>query len=137
MGQPQVRVTVDTNVLIRAVVGDDEKQARAATKLLRSAELVAVPAPCLCEFAWVLRRVYKFKRQDIQAALEALLDAGNIVVDRSAAEAGLAVFKAGGDLADGLIAHEGRWLGGDTFVSFDASAVDLLARQGQDAKLLN
>lgn len=137
MGQPRVRVTVDTNVLIRAVVGDDERQARAATKLLTSAELVAVSAPCLCEFVWVLRRVYKFKRQDIQAALEALLDAGNIVVDRSAAEAGLAVFKAGGDLADGLIAHEGRRLGGDTFVSFDASAVDLLARQGQDAKLLH
>jgi hypothetical protein len=44
--------------------------------------------------------------------------------------------RVGGDPADGLIAHEGRWLGGDTFVSFDAAAVDLLARQGQDAKLL-
>jgi predicted nucleic-acid-binding protein len=131
-----VKVTVDTNVLIRAVVRDDEKQAKAATTLLKSAELVAVPLPCLCEFVWVLRRVYKLKRPDIQAALEALLDAGNVVVDRSAAEAGLAVFKAGGDLADGLIAHEGRWLGADTFVSFDASAVNLLARQGQDAKLL-
>jgi len=136
MGRPQVRVTVDTNVLIRAVVRDDEKQAKAATKLLKSAELIAVTAPCLCEFVWVLRRVYKFKRQDIQAALEALLDAGNVVVDRSAAEAGLAAFKAGGDLADGLIAHEGRWLGGDTFVSFDASAVDLLARHGHETKLL-
>ena len=61
--------------------------------------------PSLCEFVWVLRRVYKFERQDIEAAL-----------------AGLTVFKAGGDLADGLIAHEGRWLGADTFVSFDASA---------------
>lgn len=66
-----------------------------------------------------------------------MLDAGNVVDDQSAAEAGLAALKAGGDLANGLIAHEGRWLGGDTFVSFDASAVDLLMRQGQDAKLLN
>jgi len=132
-----VRVTVDTNVLVRAVVRDDEKQARAAAKLLRSAELVAVPAPCLCELVWVLHRVYKFKRQDIQAALEALLDADNVIVDRSAAEAGLAVFKAGGELADGLIAHEGRWLGGDTFVSFDTLAVGLIAQQGQDAKLLS
>jgi predicted nucleic-acid-binding protein len=131
-----VKVTVDTNVLIRAVVRDDEKQAKAATVLLKSAELVAVTLPCLCEFVWVLRRVYKFKRQDIQAALEALLDAGNVVVDQSAAEAGLAVFRGGGDLADGLIAHEGRWLGGDIFFSFDASAVDLLARQGQEARLL-
>ena len=136
MGRPQVNVTVDTNVLIRAVVRDDEAQAKAATTLLRSAELVAVSLPCLCEFVWVLRRLYKFKRQDIQAALEALLDAGNVVVDRPAAEAGLAAFKAGGDLADGLIAHEGRWLGGDTFVSFDRAAVDVLARQGQETRLL-
>jgi predicted nucleic-acid-binding protein len=131
-----VKVTVDTNVLIRAVVRDDAKQAKAAAALLESAELVAVSLPSLCEFVWVLRRVYKFKPPDIQAALEALLDAGNVVVDRPAAEAGLAVFKAGGDLADGLIAHEGRWLGGETFVSFDAAAVNLLAQQGQDAKLL-
>lgn len=132
-----MKVTVDTNVLIRAVVRDDEKQAKAATKLLRSAELVAISTPCLCEFVWVLQRVYKFKRQEVQVALEALLDAENVVVDRSAAEAGLAMLKAGGDLADGLIAHEGQWLGGDTFVSFDALAVKLLTRQGQDATLLS
>lgn len=136
MGRPQVKVTVDTNVLIRAVVRDDERQAKAATALLRSAERVAVPLPCLCEFVWVLRRVYRLEPPDILAALDALLDADNVVVDRPAAEAGLAVFKAGGDLADGLIAQEGRSLGADTFVSFDRAAVDVLARQGQDTRLL-
>ena len=40
------------------------------------------------------------------------------------------------DFADGLIAYEGNWLGGDTFVSFDKRAVSLIARQGQQAKLL-
>ncbi|WP_428670534.1 PIN domain-containing protein [Reyranella sp.] len=79
MGQPQGRVTVDTNVLIRAVFRDDGKQAKAATKLFKSAQLVAVSAPCLCEFVWVLRRVYKVKRQDIQAALEALLGSDTFV----------------------------------------------------------
>ena len=136
MGRPQVKVTVDTNVLVRAVVRDDEKQAKAAIALLTSAELVAVSLPCLCELVWVLGRVYKLKQPDILAALEALLDAGNVVVDRAAADAGLAMLRAGGDLADGLIAHEGSWLGADTFVSFDKSAVDLLARQGQQAQLL-
>ncbi len=29
---------------------------------------------------------------------------------------------AGGDFADGVIAYEGRWLGGETFVSFDRKA---------------
>jgi len=36
---------------------------------------------------------------------------------------------AGGDFADGVIAHEGAWLGG-TFVSFDRQAVTLLQAQG-------
>ena len=131
-----MKITVDTNILVRAVVRDDEKQAEAAATLLKSAEVIAVSLPCLCEFVWVLRRVYGFGQDDIAAALEALLDAGNVAVNRPAAEAGLAILKAGGDFADGLIAYEGRWLGADTFVSFDKKAVALLAKQGQQARAL-
>jgi predicted nucleic-acid-binding protein len=131
-----VKITADTNVLVRAVVADDEKQARAAAKLLKGAELIALTLPSLCEFVWVLRRVYQVGQQDIVAALEALLNAENVVVNRPAADAGLSMLKAGGDFADGLIAHEGIWLGGDTFVSFDKRAVSLLSDQGMRAKLL-
>jgi predicted nucleic-acid-binding protein len=131
-----VKITADTNVLVRAVVADDEKQARAAAKLLKGAELIALTLPSLCEFVRVLRRVYQVGQQDIVAALEALLNAENVVVNRPAAEAGLSMLKAGGDFADGLIAYEGAWLGGDTFVSFDKQAVSLLSDQGKRAKLL-
>ncbi len=131
-----MKITVDTNVLVRAVVRDDERQARTAAKLLKEAELIAVTLPCLCEFVWVLRRVYNFGQQDISAALEALLNAGNVAVNRPAADAGLAVLNEGGDFADGLIAYEGNWLGGETFVSFDKKAVSLIVKQGQQAKLL-
>jgi hypothetical protein len=61
---------------------------------------------------------------------------GFCAVNRPAVEAGLAILNAGGDFADGLIAFEGRWLGGETFVSFDKKAVSLLAQQGQPARLL-
>jgi len=131
-----MKITVDTNVLVRAVVRDDEKQARTAAKLLKEAELIAVSLPCLCEFVWVLRRVYNFAQPDIFAALEALLNASNVAVNRPAADAGLAVLKEGGDFADGLIAYEGNWLGGETFVSFDKKAVSLVVKQGQQATLL-
>ena len=57
-------------------------------------------------------------------------------MNRPAADAGLSMLKAGGDFADGLIAYEGAWLGGDTFVSFDKQAVSLLSDQGKRAKLL-
>jgi predicted nucleic-acid-binding protein len=131
-----MKVTVDTNVLVRAVVRDDVRQARTAAKLLKEAELIAVSLPCLCEFVWVLRKVYGFPQQDISAALEALLNASNVIVNRPAADAGLAVLNEGGDFADGLIAYEGSWLGGEVFVSFDRKAVALLVKQGQKAKLL-
>jgi predicted nucleic-acid-binding protein len=130
-----VKVIADTNILVRAAVGDDKRQARIAVRLLKQADTIAVVLPCLCEFVWVLRRVYRFADVEIAAAIEALLQAGNVAVDRPAAEAGLAVLKAGGDFADGVIAHEGRWLGGETFVSFDEGAVALLAAQGHSAVL--
>lgn len=131
-----MKITVDTNILVRAVVRDDEKQARVAAKLLKEAELIAVSLPCLCEFVWVLSRVYGFRQQDISAAIIALLNAGNVVANHSAVDAGLAVLNAGGDFADGLIDYEGSWLGGETFVSFDKKAVALLSKQGRTAQLL-
>ena len=131
-----MKIVADTNVLVRAVVRDDPKQAREAAKILKDAELIAVTIPCLCEFVWVLQRVYNFDRAEIAGAIEALIDSSNVVVNRPAVEAGLAIFEDGGDFADGVIAHEGGWLGGETFVSFDRKAISLLATRGQDTKLL-
>ena len=131
-----MKITADTNVLVRAVVRDDEQQARAAEKVLREAAIIAVALPSLCEFVWVLRRVYGLDPADIASAIRALLDTANLVVNRPAAEAGLAMLEAGGDFADGVIAHEGNWLGGETFVSFDRQAVALLQGVGVSAALL-
>jgi predicted nucleic-acid-binding protein len=65
-----------------------------------------------------------------------LLAASNVEVNRPAVEAGLSVLEAGGDFADGVIAFEGRWLGGEAFLSFDKKAVALLESLGQAARLL-
>ena len=131
-----MKIIVDTNVLVRAVVQDDRQQARTAEKVLREAAIIAVALPSLCEFVWVLRRVYDIAPADIAASVRALLDTSNLVVNRPAAEAGLEMLEAGGDFADGVTAYEGRWLGGETFVSFDKEAVALLLEQGQMATLL-
>lgn len=131
-----MRVTADTNVLVRAAVMDDPLQAAAAIKVLQEATLIAVPLVCLCEFVWVLKRAYRFDDGLVARAIRVLLDTGNVVMDRPAVEAGLAMLEAGGDFADGAIAHAGAQSGGDCFVSFDKKAVKLLARHGRDAKLL-
>ena len=80
--------------------------------------------------------MYNFGQQEIASALEALLNAGNVAVNRPAADAGLAILNQGGDFADGLIAYEGSWLGAETFVSFDKKAVALILKQRQPARLL-
>jgi predicted nucleic-acid-binding protein len=131
-----MKVAVDTNILVRAVVRDDLKQAEIASRTLLKAKLVAVATPCLCEFVWVLRRVYGFKPSAIAAAIRVLLNAENVEMNRPAVEAGLAMLDAGGDFADGAIAYEGRWLGGEMFVSFDRKSVEMLKAQGQAARLL-
>lgn len=131
-----MKITVDTNVLVRGVVRDDEKQARAVDRAFGKATLIAVPLPCLCEFAWVLQKVYGFDKADIAAAIRALVGAEQVVMNRPVVEAGLAVLDAGGDFADGVIACDGNWLGGEAFVSFDKKAVALLAAQGRQARLL-
>lgn len=131
-----MKIAVDTNVLVRAAVRDDPKQSAVAAKLLHAAELIAVAVPSLCEFVWVLLRVYRLPPSAAAAAIRALLATGNVEMNRPAVEAGLAMLDAGGDFADGAIAYEGRWLGGETFVSFDKEAVDMLTAQGERARLL-
>lgn len=131
-----MKIIADTNVLLRAVLGDDVEQSRAARAALSSAEQVILSRHALCEMVWVLSRSYKLRRGAISKAVLGLLDAENVITDSAAVEAGLNAMEAGADFADGVIAYEGRWLGGDTFVSFDKKAVTAFAKQGQKAKLL-
>ena len=131
-----MKITADTNVLLRAVVGDDEAQQQVAIRTLESAELVAISAHSLCEFVWGLDRGAKTARSDIASVISHVLEMRNVVVNRPAVEAGLRVLEAGGDFADGVIAYDGNWLGGETFVSFDKRAVALMRQQGQRTRLL-
>jgi predicted nucleic-acid-binding protein len=131
-----MKITVDTNVLVRAVVQDDPLQAQQATAVLMGASLIAVATPTLCELVWVLRKVYGFKVAKVAQAIHALVATVNVEMNRPAVAAGLAMLEAGGDFADGAIAYEGNWLGGETFVSFDKTAVALLTVQGRSTRLL-
>lgn len=131
-----MKITADTNVLVRAMTGDDSRQSKVAQAELAKADLVALTIPSLCELVWVLSQGYKISSGEIAEAIRRLIDGANVVVNRPAAEAGLALLDAGGDFADGIIAYEGSWLGADVFVSFDKKAVRLMEAQGGSARLL-
>ncbi|HZE53544.1 MAG TPA: type II toxin-antitoxin system VapC family toxin [Bradyrhizobium sp.] len=132
-----MKITADTNVLVRAITGDNPQQSKVAQTELKKADLVALALPALCELVWVLSQGYKIPSHDIAEAIRRLINSANVVVNRPAAEAGLALLDAGGDFADGVIAYEGSWLGADALVSFDKKAVKRMKAQGGSARLLS
>src|SRR6516162_5843482 len=106
-----MKITADTNVLVRAITSDDVRQSKVAQSELANADVVALALPALCELVWVLSQGYKIPSADIAEAIRRLMNSGSVVVNRPAVEAGLALLDAGGDFADGIIAYEGSWLG--------------------------
>ena len=128
-----MRITADTNLLLRTVLQDDERQSALADAVLEAATVIAVPSPVFCEFAWVLRRGYGYANDKIAQTIKAIRDLEAVVTDQAAVDLGLAILLAGGDFADGVIAQQSRALGGGTFASFDEEAVNLLADQGVPA----
>ena len=133
MGRQALRITADTNLLVRATTGDDPVQALAARALLEAAELVVIPAAVLCEFAWVLGRGYRYTKEQLDSAIRRYVQAATVLTDRPAVEDGLRLLLEGGDFSDGVIAHQGRLTGGDTFATFDQTALRLLTRLGHAA----
>lgn len=125
-----MRITADTNILVRATIKDETVQTEAARHLLITATHVVIPVTVFCEFAWVLGAGYRYKREQISIAIRQYLQADTVVTDRQAVEAGLAFLALGGDFADGAIAHQGRHLGGVYFASFDNEARKHLSRLG-------
>jgi predicted nucleic-acid-binding protein len=131
-----MKIVADTNVLIRAVLDDDAPQSRAARGALRSADLVVISRHVFCEMVWVLRQGYKMPKAEIMKSILGFLEAANVITDTAAVQAGLEAMEAGADFADGVIAYDGRWLGGEIFASFDKKAVAAVEKQGLKAKLL-
>ena len=133
LGGGGVKITADSNVLLRAVVQDDPTQSATAQALLLRATIIAVPVAVFCEIAWVLRRGYGYGAGDVATVIEALTEIDTVVTDMPATEAGLAALRTGGDFADGAIARQGELLGGTVFASFDRGAVARLREEGTAA----
>ena len=131
-----MKITADTNILVRALIQDDVDQTRLATEALLNAQTVVLTPMALCEFVWVATRAYRLGPPEIGAAIRTRLASENVEADWPIVEAGLAMLDAGGDFADGVIALEGRRQSADVFLSFDRKAVRELQAQGESARLL-
>ncbi|HRD95367.1 MAG TPA: type II toxin-antitoxin system VapC family toxin [Rubrivivax sp.] len=131
-----MKVTLDTNVLVRLATQDDAARAAQALQVLQNATLIAVPTPALCELVWVLLRGYRYTSAQVAQAVRTLIQVRHVVCHTPTVLAGLAVLEAGGDFADGAIAYEGELLGGPEFVTFDQQAARLLKAQKRKVRCL-
>ncbi len=122
---------IDTNVLVRFLVRDDEGQFERARRLIKrevgSEEDVFVSLLVLVETEWVLRSRYSLQKREVMEAISGLLDATEVQFeDEPAVEEALFIWKdSAADFADCLIGAHHRRLGCRATATFDAKAVKL------------
>ena len=122
---------IDTNVLVRFLVRDDEAQFEKARRLIKrevaAGRRVFVSQLVLLETEWILRSRYGLPKFEIVATVSGLLDAADIQFDDEAAiEEALFVWKdSAADFADCLIGARNRRLGCRATATFDAKASKL------------
>jgi predicted nucleic-acid-binding protein len=72
-------IAIDTNVLLRYLLGDDESQAEKAAKLITGKELVLITDVVLVETIWTLKgKKYQLKKSELAAVIQALFKEPNI-----------------------------------------------------------
>lgn len=119
---------IDTNVLVRFLVRDDEGQFEKARKLIRreiaAGRRVFVNQLVLMETEWVLRSRYAVPKNQIIEAVSGLLNATDVQFeDEPAIEEALFIWKDSiADFADCLIGAKNRRMGCRATATFDAKA---------------
>lgn len=118
-------IALDTNVLVRLLVVDDEAQARTAERTVTAARRDRTPLyvadVVLCELVWVLRARYRMARAAIADAIEAVLRTELVVVDDVALiDQVVRAYRDGaGDFADYMIRAGAQARGAREVVTFD------------------
>ena len=119
---------IDTNVLIRFLVRDDEMQFEKARKLIRrevaAGHRVFVNQLVLMETEWVLRSRYTVPKNQIIEAISGLLNATDIQFeDEPSIEEALFIWKeSAADFADYLIGAKNRRMGCRATATFAGQA---------------
>lgn len=121
-------IGLDTNVIVRFLVQDDEVQSPLAARLfsrLSRDNPGFVSLVVLAEVSWVLARAYKASRAELSTAIEGLLRSAELKIENAeAAWRALGVYQASksAEFADALIAEIAALEGVTQTLTFDRRA---------------
>lgn len=124
-------IGLDTNVIIRLLVADDEKQADQAARYIKTHCSNDDPALLsdivLVECAWVLEDIYEYSRTQIGEAIDGLLSTAQLrIADASAVGVALQRFRSSSaDFADCLLGVKNVGAGCEHTATFDRKASKL------------
>ena len=122
---------LDTNVLVRFLVRDDEGQAEATYRIFKQVEsdkeVLFVPLVVVLETVWVLESVYEIPRQEILDSINELV---LMPILEFEAQSAILSFVSSAretkvDLSDLLIAYSARFSGCECVLTFDKRATNL------------
>lgn len=119
---------IDTNILVRFLVGDDELQAKKVYNLFKKAESnkdeLFVPLLVILELIWVLESVYKISRKEIIDSISELLRMPILKFENQPAlqQFTLNAQRNKFDLSDLIIAHSAKEQGCESIITFDKKA---------------
>ena len=119
---------LDTNVLVRFLVRDDERQAETIYRIFKQAEsdkeVFFVPLLVVLETVWVLESVYKIPRKEILDSVNELILMPILKFETQPAILNFisAARETKMDLSDLLIAHSAKFSGCECVLTFDKRA---------------
>jgi predicted nucleic-acid-binding protein len=118
-------IGLDTNMVLRYLLQDNEKQTRLANEVIDSRLSEQEPGflslACVMEIVWVLRSLLRQSAVQIAAHLEGLLAADSLLVqnEQQVFEAAFALKRGTGEFEDALIGALNAWAGCDRTFTFD------------------
>ncbi len=117
-------IALDTNAVVRMLIEDDKKQAKAVEDLILFAEKndyqLIVLSEVLIETIWVLETVYHCTKNEISKFLEALISTPSFTLpDAPVTYTAIQQYKKGGDFADLMIVAQARKNRAKYLFSFD------------------
>jgi predicted nucleic-acid-binding protein len=116
---------IDTNVLVRYLVQDDEDQFQQVLRMLdRKRATFFVCDLVLVETDWVLRDLYEWTHGEVAGAFALLTTIPNLIFENEGRlRASLRALRLGADLADELIVRTCRDRGAGSFATFDEGII--------------